>query len=161
MNRNRISIGTDPMCDISVEPEFKNVSPRHAEISVDPRTAVITLTDHSDYGTVVNGIKCHNSSVTLNLGDHIVMGDSYSLPWGELLTFFPDLNPSSKAMRPSSSQGGDSVLSRYDSIHRALNKRRGSRVRTVVMVAVTLLTVIMAAALIMALFFDDIIRSIL
>lgn len=82
-----ITIGRDPKSDIRVEERYDTVSNSHADI--EERDGVLTFIDHSSNGTVINGQKIHNRSVTIYCGDNIMLAGIRELTWEEIETFFP------------------------------------------------------------------------
>lgn len=88
MQNSGITIGRDPRSDIRVPESFDTVSNSHA--AIEQRGDVLTYTDHSSNGTVINGQKIHNTSVGIYPGDRIMLAGVYELDWQTLGRFFPD-----------------------------------------------------------------------
>ncbi len=72
-----ISIGRDPSCDIVINDE--RISRHHLELSLGG--AGYMLTDHSTNGTMVNGVRIQNQTISINDGANVLLGGTVRLPW--------------------------------------------------------------------------------
>lgn len=81
---NQITIGRNPQSTIVVDAKYNTVSGNHATITCNGNTLI--LEDHSTNGTYVNGIKCHNGSVQIHMGDSVTLGQQYPLNISEVMS---------------------------------------------------------------------------
>lgn len=81
---NQITIGRNPQSTIVVDAKYNTVSGNHATITRNGNT--LTLEDHSTNGTYVNGVKCHNGSVQIRMGDSVTLGQQYPLDISEVMS---------------------------------------------------------------------------
>lgn len=81
---NQITIGRNPQSTIVVDAKYNTVSGNHATITRNGNT--LTIEDHSTNGTYVNGVKCHNGSVQIHMGDSVTLGQQYPLNISEVMS---------------------------------------------------------------------------
>lgn len=87
MQKDKISIGRDPMSDIVVDESWDTVSNEHADIEL--RDGSLIFYDHSSNGTVINKQKIHNTNVGIYPGDLILLAGKYELKWDVIYQYFP------------------------------------------------------------------------
>ena len=76
----KITLGRLPNNDIVFTP--MSVSRMHADLICD--NGSYQLIDHSTTGTVVNGYPVHNSSMSVNKGDNILLAGQVPLDWSRV-----------------------------------------------------------------------------
>lgn len=81
---NQITIGRNPQSTIVVDAKYNTVSGNHATITRNGET--LTLEDHSTNGSYVNGVKYHNGSVQIHMGDNVTLGQQYSLDLNKVMS---------------------------------------------------------------------------
>lgn len=90
--KEKITLGRNPESDIHVPETFDTVSNEHADITLS--NGVLTFTDHSSNGSIVNGNKIKGQSITIQKGDTIVLAGKYDITWDSILAFFPNMSRS-------------------------------------------------------------------
>ncbi|MCQ2324618.1 MAG: CD225/dispanin family protein [Paludibacteraceae bacterium] len=81
---NQITIGRNPQSTIVVDAKYNTVSGNHATITCEGNT--LTFKDHSTNGSFVNGVKCHNGSMQIHMGDNVTLGQQYPLDMNEVMS---------------------------------------------------------------------------
>lgn len=87
MNKDRITIGRDPKCDIRIDECWDTVSNNHADIMLQDNTLIFF--DHSRNGTIINNQKIQNTSVGIYPGDKIILAGVFELDWAIINSYFP------------------------------------------------------------------------
>lgn len=77
---NKISIGRSSQNDYVINDRTNTVSRFHADL-FDNGDGSFTLSDHSTYGTNVNGQRLHNSSRQVRYGDSVVFANTSQFDW--------------------------------------------------------------------------------
>ena len=97
---NTISIGRAPQNNYVLNDRTDTTSRFHADLFVNG-DGTYTLTDHSTYGTTVNGQSLHNSSRQVRYGDNIVFADTVQFDWSRVGAVGPGPDPGmDKPMAP-------------------------------------------------------------
>ena len=101
METKRIIIGRDSAsCDIKIDQAFDTVSNNHAVITLEGNTYIFT--DNSSNGTLINGKKVHNKSVSVQPGDTIALAGTVIVTWEEITQLLPQ--PETPVSRPTVQQ---------------------------------------------------------
>lgn len=87
MTQNRITIGRDSRCDVHIDERWDTVSNQHADI--ERQGDMLLFYDHSSNGTVINGQKIHNTTVSIYPGDKILLAGVFELTWEVINRYFP------------------------------------------------------------------------
>lgn len=79
----KVTIGRSSQNDYVINDKSNMASRFHADL-FDNGDGSYTLTDHSTYGTTVNGYNLHNSSRQVRYGDSIVFANAAQFDWGRV-----------------------------------------------------------------------------
>ncbi len=88
---NAITIGRDETCNIVVPEDFDTVSNFHAVITLENN--IYTFADESSNGSSVNGERINLSMTQVNVGDVILLADSYQVDWSEVTRLLRSSHP--------------------------------------------------------------------
>lgn len=90
MEKLKVMIGRSSQCDYIIEnPEqHGTVSGKHATIYETDTPDTYLFEDHSTNGSYINGQLLHKASRNISVSDHITLGKSYVLPFGDVVKRF-------------------------------------------------------------------------